>query len=73
MQTAKTKTLIVRAVLALIVIGLFFWSSPKNRILTVDGGFRMTMGTIARIMVTAENPDQANQAISAAFDKIFHI
>ena len=69
----KTKTLIVRAVLAILVIGLFFWFSPKNRTLTVDGGFRMTMGTIARIMVTAENSPQANQAISAAFDKIFHI
>ena len=73
MQTAKTKTLIVRAVLAMIVIGLFFWFSPKNRTITVDGGFRMTMGTVARIMVTAENSPQADQAISAAFDKIFHI
>jgi len=73
MPATKTKALIFRAVLTLIVIGLFFWSSPKNRILTVDGGFRMTMGTIARILVTAENPDQANQAISAAFDNIFHI
>ena len=69
----KTKTLIVRAVLAILVIGLFFWFSPKNRAITVDGGFRMTMGTIARIMVIAENSPQANQAISAAFDKIFHI
>jgi len=73
MQTAKTRTLIVRAILAMLVIGLFFWFSPKNRTITVDGGFRMTMGTIARIMVTAENSGQANQAISAAFDKIFHI
>ena len=69
----KTKTLIVRAVLAILVIGLFFWFSPKNRTITVDGGFRMTMGTIARIMVTAENSPQADRAISAAFDKIFHI
>ncbi|MHC4783071.1 MAG: hypothetical protein ACYTE0_08480, partial [Planctomycetota bacterium] len=73
MQAAKTKTLIVRAVLAMIVIGLFLWFSPKNRTITVDGGFRMTMGTVARIMVTAENSPQADQAISAAFDKIFHI
>ncbi|MHC4771172.1 MAG: hypothetical protein ACYS8O_05145, partial [Planctomycetota bacterium] len=73
MQAAKTKTLIVRAVLAMIVIGLFLWFSPKNRTITVDGGFRMTMGTVARIMVTAENSPQADQAISASFDKIFHI
>ena len=33
----------------------------------------MTMGTIARIVVTAENPNQANKAINAAVDKIFHI
>jgi thiamine biosynthesis lipoprotein len=73
MPPTKTKTLIFRAVLAMIVIGLFFWFSPKNRTVTVDGGFRMTMGTIARIMVTAEDSQQANQAISAAFEKIFHI
>jgi len=71
MQT--TKTLIFRSVLALVVIGTLFWFSQKDRTVTVDGGFRMTMGTIARIVVAAENQNQANEAINAAVDAIYHI
>jgi len=73
MQTTKTKALIIRSAIAMIVIGLLFWFSQKNRTVTVDGGFRMTMGTIARIVVTTENQQQANATIEAAFDKIFEI
>ncbi|MCD6176107.1 MAG: FAD:protein FMN transferase [Planctomycetes bacterium] len=71
MQT--TKTLIFRAAVAIMAIGMLFWFSQKNRTVTVDGGFRMTMGTVARIMVTAENQQQADKAINAAVDEIFHI
>ena len=69
----STKTLIFRAALAIAVIGLLFWFSQKNRTVTIDGGFRITMGTFARIMVVAENQQQADKAINAAFDEIFHI
>lgn len=69
----NTRTLILRSALAIAVIGMLFWFSVKNRTVTVDGGFRITMGTVARIMVTAENRDMANEAIDAAFDKIYHI
>jgi len=72
MHKIKTKTLILRSVLAIAVIGMLFWFSPKNRTITIDGGFRMTMGTVARIMVVAENQQQAHRAINAAFDEIFH-
>ena len=71
MQSAKT--ILIRSGLAIAVIGLLFWISQKNRTITVDGGFRLTMGTVARIMVTAQDPRQAHQAIDAAFDKIFRI
>lgn len=71
MQT--TKRLIFRAVLAMVVIGLFFWFSPKGPTVTVDGGFRITMGTFARIVVTAENEIEANEAMEAAYDRIFQI
>lgn len=69
----KTKTLMLRSFLAVAIIGILFWFAPKNRTLTIDGGFHMTMGTIARIMVTAENEQQANEAIDVAFDKVFQI
>ncbi len=73
MQETKTRTLIFRAALAIAVVGTLFWFSQKNRTVTVDGGFRITMGTFARIMVVAENQQQADKAINAAFDEIFHI
>lgn len=69
----STKTMTFRSAFALLVIGLLLWLAPKDNTITVDGGFRMTMGTIARIVVTAENTQQAYQAIDAAFDKIFQI
>ncbi len=73
MHETKTKTLILRSVLAVVVIGTLFWFSQKNRTVTIDGGFRMTMGTVARIVVTAKNQNQANEAIKAAVDAIYHI
>jgi thiamine biosynthesis lipoprotein len=69
----STKTLIIRSALAIMVVGLLVWFAPKKNTITLDGGFRMTMGTFARIIVTTDNPQQANQAINAAFDTIFHI
>jgi thiamine biosynthesis lipoprotein len=69
----KTKTSIFYAALAIVAIGMLFWFSQKDRTVTVDGGFRITMGTFARIMVVAENQQQADKAINAAFDEIFHI
>ena len=71
MQT--TRTLIFYTALAVAAIGTLFWFSLKNRTVTVDSGFRVTMGTIARIVVTAENQNRANKAINAAFEKIYHI
>jgi len=73
MHQIKTSTLIFRSVLAIVIIGLFFWFAPKRQPLTVDGGFHLTMGTVARIVVTADDQQQANAAITAAFDKIYHI
>ena len=70
---SNTKTLFLRAALAIVIIGMLSWFSFQTRTVTVDGGFRITMGTIARIMVTAENAQQANEAIDAAFDKIFQV
>ena len=70
---SDTKTLLLRSALAVAIIGMLFWFSAKNRTVTIDGGFRITMGTIARIMVTAENEQQANEAINTAFDKIFQV
>ena len=63
----KTKTLLLRSTLAIAVIGIFFWFGIQKQVITVDGGFRMTMGTVARIVVTAENQTTASKAIDAAF------
>lgn len=73
MHSTKSQTLIVRSALAIAIIGMLFWLSTRSRTMTVDGGFRMTMGTIARIIVTAEDQQQADNAINAAFEKIYHI
>ena len=70
---SKTKTIILRSALAASILVLVFWFGPQNHTVTIDGGFRITMGTVARIMVTAEDAGQAHQAIEAAFDKIFQI
>lgn len=69
----KTKTSIFYSVLAVLFIGMLFLFSLRNRTLTIDSGYRMTMGTFARILVTAQNQEQANTAIKAAFDKIYQI
>lgn len=69
----ETKTLVTRAALAVAIIGMLIWFSAKNRTVTIDGGFRVTMGTVAHIMVTAQNQPQADQAIQAAFDTIFQV
>ena len=70
---SKTKTIILRSALAASILALVFWFGPQKHTVTIDGGFRITMGTVARIMVTAEDAGQAHQAIEAAFDKIFQI
>ncbi|OQY04897.1 MAG: hypothetical protein B6I25_06370 [Planctomycetales bacterium 4572_13] len=69
----KTKTLVFRSAIAITVIGTLFWFSQKNRTVTIDGGFQMTMGTVAHIIVVSENQQQAHRAINAAVDEIYHI
>ncbi|MHC4881563.1 MAG: FAD:protein FMN transferase [Planctomycetota bacterium] len=72
MQETKNRT-IAYTVLTVIAMGGLLWLSTKNRGVTVDGGFRITMGTVARILVVAQNQPQADAAIDAAFDKIYDI
>ena len=72
MQETKTKTF-VYIVLSLIALGGLFWLSLKKHTATIDGGFRITMGTVARIMVVAQNQQQADKAVAAAFNKIYDI
>lgn len=73
MNEPKTRTLVIRTTLAVGIIGLLLWLSIKNQVVSVDGGFRLTMGTVARIVVTAKDETRANQAINAATDEIFQI
>lgn len=73
MHTTKTRTLLLRSILALIIIGLLIWFSANNRSVTVDSGFRITMGTFARFLVVAEDLEQANAAIDEAFEAVFAV
>lgn len=72
MQETKKKT-IAYTILTVIAMGGLLWLSVENRAVTVDGGFRITMGTVAHILVVAQNQSQADAAIGAAFDKIYDI
>jgi len=72
MQETKKRT-ITYTVLTFVAMGGLLWLSVRNRSVTVDGGFRITMGTVARILVVAQTQPQADAAIDAAFDRIFHI
>jgi thiamine biosynthesis lipoprotein len=73
MHALKTRTLILRSILAIAVIVLLFWAGTRKHTVTIDSGFRMTMGTFARFLVVAETPQQANNAIDTAFEAIFHV
>jgi thiamine biosynthesis lipoprotein len=72
MQETKNKT-IAYTLLTLAAMGGLLWLSTQNRVISVDGGFRLTMGTVARIMAVAQDQAQANEAINAAFEKIYEI
>lgn len=72
MQETKNK-IIAYTVLILITLGGLLWLSAQNRGITVDGGFRITMGTVGHILAVARNQPQADAAIDAAFDRIYHI
>lgn len=61
-----------------IVIGLFgtavlLWAAFKDRSVKIDSGWRITMGTVARIVVVAKSPSDGQKAVQAAFDKIYDI
>lgn len=73
MPNTNTKKSILQTLVALAVITLLLLFSIKNRTVSVDGGFRLTMGTVAHIVVTAKDETSANQAIDAATDKIYQI
>jgi thiamine biosynthesis lipoprotein len=72
MQETKKKT-IAYTILTVIAMGGLLWLSVRNRAVTVDGGFHITMGTFAHILAVAQNPSQADAAIDAAFDTIYDI
>ena len=72
MQETKNKT-IAYAVLLLSAIGGLVWLSTRNRVVSADGGYRITMGTFAHIVAVARTQPQADEAIEAAFDKIYEI
>jgi thiamine biosynthesis lipoprotein len=72
MQETKNRT-IVYTVLTFVAMGGLLWLSFRNRTVTVDGGFHITMGTFAHILVVAQNQSQADAAIDAAFDTIYDI
>lgn len=72
MQETKNRT-IAYTFLTFVVMGGLLWLSVRNRAVTVDGGFHITMGTFAHILVVAQNQSQADAAIDAAFDTIYDI
>jgi thiamine biosynthesis lipoprotein len=72
MQETKNRT-ITYTILCLAVIGGLFWLSLKRRSVTVDSGYHMTMGTFARVVAVAQNRQQADAAIAAAFEAIHFV
>ena len=72
MQETKNKIIAYTILILMIMSGtVVLWVS--NRTVTVDGGFRITMGTVAHLLVVARNQTQADAAIQAAVDKIYEI
>lgn len=71
MQSDSPKKLFLRLLVVLAVGGLLLWAFHRTRrVVTVDSGFRQTMGTFAHILVVADNEPKANEAIEAAFAEI---
>ena len=66
MQDTKSRT-ILYTILTCAVMGGLVWLSLTRRVVSVDSGYRLTMGTFARVVAVASNP---RQAIAAAFQAI---
>ncbi|HPO70603.1 MAG TPA: FAD:protein FMN transferase [Anaerohalosphaeraceae bacterium] len=63
----------VQAVIGLFAAAALLWAAFKDRPVAIGSGWRMTMGTIARIVVVTERPSDGLKAIEAAFEKIYDI
>ncbi|MCI0499567.1 MAG: FAD:protein FMN transferase [Planctomycetales bacterium] len=73
MRSNSTKKRILPALFALAAIAGLLWMTLKHRTVTLDSGSRITMGTFARIVVVAADPQQARDAMEAALEKIYDI
>lgn len=74
MQSDSPKKLFLRLLVVLAVGGLLLWAFHRTRrtphVVTIDSGFRQTMGTFAHILVVTDNEPKAHDAIEAAFAEI---
>ena len=64
MQETKSRTILYTLLICFAMGGLV-WVSLGRRAVTVDGGYRMTMGTFTRIVAVAQNRRQARDAIGS--------
>jgi thiamine biosynthesis lipoprotein len=69
MQETKSRTILYTILTCLAMAGVV-WLSLTRRSVSVDSGYRMTMGTFARVVAVAKNPQQADNAVAAAFEAI---
>jgi len=64
---------IVIAVLAACLIVAIYFSARSNRQIELDSGYRLVMGTFARIVVIAEDLNTAKKCIETALAEIYKV
>ncbi|HDS84401.1 MAG TPA: FAD:protein FMN transferase [Phycisphaerales bacterium] len=63
----STRNLWLQTITGAMIIILLFWQAQRGRIVELDSGFRMTMGTFARVLVAASDKQAAEASVEAAF------
>jgi len=69
-QVNKNKIQIITVVTAVVLIGWLFFYARGSRRIEVDSGYRTVMGTLARVVVIAENSGTARKYIESAFEEL---
>jgi len=64
---------IVIAILVLALIAAVYISVRNKGHVDVDSGYRLVMGTFARAVAIADDPDTAEKCIQAALAEIYHV
>ncbi len=64
----STRNLWLQTITGIMILILLMWQMRQPRIQELDSGYRITMGTFARVLVVASDKKTAEQCVKAAFE-----